>query len=279
MPPITDGRFTVTEVIRLGLVMYRRNWIRFSLLMLGYLILGGLIFFTTLAALGYATPYEDPAQGNRWMIIVVLLVVALICFAFIHAFIALASVETAGGHRLTLGGGFSRSIRTVLPMTGLYLLFVLMVILLIAPFFLIPFFMFATPTASGWFFGGFLLLFLLIIPASIFVYALLYMAATVMATERTGFWRGLSRSLSLSKGARWKIVGVILILWVGFFIVNAVLQVFAIIPFLLIPVTIAMFLWQAFYLLISLTTQAAAYYLARIDKEGLPADDVAAAFD
>lgn len=118
---------------------------------------------------------------------------------------------------------------------------------------------------------------LLIIPGLI-LYTMWFVAVAACVVERTGPWRSMRRSRELTKGHRWKIFGVALLL-ILFSLVNRALR------FVLISTgseTLALIggmIWVAISYAFSSVVIAVSYYELRAAKEGIDIEQIASVFD
>lgn len=127
---------------------------------------------------------------------------------------------------------------------------------------------------------------LLIIPG-IIAFLMLWVAIPVAVVERPGVMASLSRSRALTKGYRWPLFGLILILVIlggiisaiaggivglgGFFATGEATS-----PFVLLAINVVV---QGFSGALIAVASAVAYHDLRIAKEGVSAEQIAAVFD
>jgi hypothetical protein len=118
----------------------------------------------------------------------------------------------------------------------------------------------------------------LVAPAFIAI-SMFYVAVPACLVERLGVLSSLGRSRRLTKGRRWPIFGLLLLmivasLAVGFFFVFLRLKGAPALPTLL-----AHFAWNAAYLSFSGVLAAVVYHDLRIDKEGVAIEKLTSVFD
>jgi hypothetical protein len=105
-----------------------------------------------------------------------------------------------------------------------------------------------------------------------------YAAAPALVVERTGVVGSLSRSAELTKGARWKILGLIFIVYGISFVIGAILEVvtglFGVLASALIGAIV-----EALFLAFGAVTAAVVYQELRVAKEGVGISDMAGVFD
>jgi hypothetical protein len=106
-----------------------------------------------------------------------------------------------------------------------------------------------------------------------------FVAVPVCMVERIGAWQSLKRSAELTKGHRWKVFGIILLLYSGAGIVSQVLTgaltVVGGSMLALIATLIWNTIWSAFFAIFVVVT----YYELRVAKEGIDIEQIASVFD
>ena len=124
--------------------------------------------------------------------------VLMVVSALVQGALTRATVSAAEGRRATFGESFAAAAHVLLPLIGLSLLFGIAVAI------------------------GFVLL---IVPG---VILLLMWAVSVPAlvVERQGVFAAFARSAELTKGARWKILGLFLVIGVAYLLVSYVFRLF-----------------------------------------------------
>jgi hypothetical protein len=119
---------------------------------------------------------------------------------------------------------------------------------------------------------------LLIVPALI-VMTMWFVSTPACVVERTGPWTSMKRSAALTKGHRWKVFGLLLLLILVSLIVAGLLQLVLMQVGSTILVLLGTLLWgalwTAFYSIAVVTT----YHDLRVAKEGIDIEQIAAVFD
>jgi uncharacterized membrane protein len=119
---------------------------------------------------------------------------------------------------------------------------------------------------------------LFIIPGMM-LYAAWFVGVPVCMAERLGAWQCLERSAELTRGHRWAVFGIIVLLNIGSSIVSKVIEfsftaigggTLALIGFL-----IGNAIWEAFFAVFVVVT----YYELRVAKEGIDIEQIASVFD
>jgi hypothetical protein len=119
---------------------------------------------------------------------------------------------------------------------------------------------------------------LLIVPALI-VMTMWFVSTPACVVERTGPWTSMKRSAALTKGHRWKVFGLLLLLILLSLIVAGLLQLVLMQVGSTILVLLGTLLWgalwTAFYSIAVVTT----YHDLRVAKEGIDIEQIASVFD
>ena len=120
---------------------------------------------------------------------------------------------------------------------------------------------------------GFLLL---IVPGCIAV-SMLFVCVPACVVERLGPFRSMGRSGALTKGHRWKISGLLLLLGIGSGIVSIVLTL-ALATVGFAGTSVGLWIWQALFAAYSAVVGVVAYHDLRVAKEGVDVERIAASF-
>jgi len=118
---------------------------------------------------------------------------------------------------------------------------------------------------------------LLIIPGLI-LYTMWFVAVAACVVERTGPWTSMRRSRELTKGHRWKIFGVALLLML-LSLVNRVLRLVLVSTGGETLALIGTMIWIAIGYAFSSVVVAVSYYELRAAKEGIDIEQIASVFD
>src|SRR5262249_9793848 len=106
-----------------------------------------------------------------------------------------------------------------------------------------------------------------------------YVATPVCVVEQKGPLASLGRSSQLTKGHRWKIFGMIVLLYLGAIIIGLVVGALLGLTHSPILVTLGTLVWTgawgALYAIFGVVT----YHDLRVAKEGVDTDQIAAVFD
>lgn len=119
---------------------------------------------------------------------------------------------------------------------------------------------------------------LLIVPG-IILFVMWYAALPVCVVEKLGPIQSLGRSAALTKGHRWKLLGIILVIGIVGGIVNGIVgAIFGLIHIKLV-FAIGLYLWQTLYTAFGAITVAVIYNNLRVAKDGIDTEQIAAVFD
>jgi len=119
---------------------------------------------------------------------------------------------------------------------------------------------------------------LLIIPGLI-LYTMWFVALPACVVERLGPWSSLRRSRELTKGHRWKLFGLALLLIIGGFGSPFLQFALTAVDADAIVALIGRLIWQGLWVSFVTTVVAVAYHDLRVAKEGVDIDQVAGVFD
>jgi uncharacterized membrane protein len=121
--------------------------------------------------------------------------------------------------------------------------------------------------------------FMLLIFPGFMLYCMWFVALPVCVVERLGPWKSMKRSAELTKGHRWKIFGLLLLLMLAGSIVAGLVE-FGLVALVgdivgMIGKLIINAIWAAF----SSVLISVAYHDLRVAKEGIDIEQIAAVFD
>ncbi len=130
--------------------------------------------------------------------------------------------------------------------------------------------------AGGSTFGSIWIFVAIVIP-SLMIYSAWWVTVPVAVVERAGVVASLKRSAHLTRGYRWRVFGILLVIA----LLNGVVEWFALLPFDPgeIPHTVVTFAVTAAFTAWGAVAMAVAYHDLRLDKEGVGVNEIAAVFD
>ena len=119
---------------------------------------------------------------------------------------------------------------------------------------------------------------LLIIPGVILI-VMWWVAAPACVLERLGPIRSLERSGDLTRGNRWRIFAVILVIWLGSTFVGSIVGVVPTLMQLPIVAAVLQYLWNTLTTAYHLIATVVAYHELRFAREGIDTSSIASVFD
>lgn len=231
---------------------------------------------------GREAPVFDtgPAEGEIAAVVAIVAVVLL----FVMALYMLATstmvygtFQDLRGRRVGVGECIRRGLATVIPVIGIAILSTLLIILvsglLSLPGILI---VSGTPVLGvAWIAAA-------VVVPSLMIYTALWVAVPVAVVERPGVIASMRRSAALTKGYRWRILGVLLVIG----LLNGVAEAIATSPFGGsggaaggMAETVIGYLVTVFFAAWGAVATAVAYHDLRAVKEGIGVNEIAAVFD
>jgi hypothetical protein len=128
---------------------------------------------------------------------------------------------------------------------------------------------------------GFLVMigFILLIFPGFMLYTMWFVGLPVCVVERLGPWTSLKRSAELTRGNRWKIFGLLVLLMVAGALVSGLIQL-ALVPLGgAIVALIGKLIVNAFWAAFSSVIVAVTYHDLRVAKEGIDIEQIVSVFD
>ncbi len=270
---MTMAEFRVGEVLSRSMAILARNIVPFGLLALlfttpTFLVTAlvdpqaGIMDPKTMQALEYGN--EVALQKVLWMLaaMVGLIVVGLVLSMMATAAMVYGTFQDLRGRPATIGTSLRHGLSVVLPVLGVALLSVLLMMLgalaLLIPMFIV------------------LIMFWVAIPTAV--------------VERPGVIASLKRSAALTKGYRWRVFGIYMVILIAMMMASGIAQA----PFMagmvnagpgaltsgpFIAANILGLLVNAFFTALGAVASAVAYHDLRAVKEGFDIDQFAAIFD
>ncbi len=240
MAGVGVGEFRVGDVLLRGLRILAHNFAPFGLLALG--------FTAPPFIYAWASPVaEAVSTGDIAIRLVDVLLTYLLTAALVYG-----TVRELRGSRASLSESVSRGLCLVFPVIG---------VAVVA----------GVATAVG--------SLLLVIPGLI-VASMLWVAVPVAVIERPGVFASLRRSAELTKGKRWQVFAIIVVIFVFAVVVASVMA--AIIDAVTkSPTVVSLMSWvvTALFTALGAVVSAVSYHDLRIAKEGGDVQQIAAVFD
>jgi hypothetical protein len=249
------GDFRIGRVFSRAWSVFSRNFVTF-MMVIGIANLPSLLI--TQPALG--TPASPTANLNLTFFLILLLIVVLSTFG--QAMVLYGAFQDMRGRPVSLADCFKVALRRLFPIIGLAIIMIVAlgfsVILLVFP---------AVMLAMMWF-----------------------VATPVCVVEQLGPFRSMGRSRELTKGHRWRLFGLVLLILIPAVIVGAIvgvaLVIFGASGFLTLNAVLASSLgkliglvWKAAWGAFLAVVIAMTYHDLRVAKEGLTTEQIAAVFE
>lgn len=241
----SGSNFSVGRVFDRTPSLYLSNFLSFTLVTLIASL--PMLLFTNPADSNSSEPFAGSSVASVLLGIFLWLVLRLLS----QAILVYGAFQSMRGRSVNLIESLYRTTREFFPLIGLAVMSVIGVIV-----------------------GSMLF----IIPGMI-LYAAWFVGVPVCMVERLGSWQCLERSAELTRGHRWAVFGIILLLNIGSSIVSKVIEfsftaigggTLALIGFL-----IGNAIWEAFFAVFVVVT----YYELRAAKEGVDIEQIASVFD
>jgi hypothetical protein len=253
MVSIAANSFSVGSAIGTGFSVLFRNIVPFGILCL---LVTAPSFLFWMLGIGAAENYDvtDSGVSYRWNAVgagFFAYLLQLVLSQLGTAALTYGTFQDLRGQRASLDECVRRGIALILPVIGVAIVMTLVI------------------------FVGFILL---VIPGLIFA-TMLWVAIPVAVVERPGVIASLKRSATLTKGHRWRILGILVLLG----LISAALGALVgfVLPLSSIFTIAAIGNWvvQAFTTALGAVIAAVSYHGLRVSKEGGDINDIAAVFD
>jgi hypothetical protein len=272
--PVAHGDFRVGAVLSRSMSILQRNFPAFFLLML-------VASLPNLFVSGPLAP-RDPVTLGITASAAGLLVLLLSGVG--QAVILYATVQDMRGRPPALGDMLAKGFSRILALIGLGIVVILAMlvglVVMLVPTLLVTASSAQVGLASGLVVGADMLAIFIAFWAVVLMW---FVALPACVVERLGPFRSLGRSRWLTKGYRWRILGLLLLVMLAAIVVGAVffLLIFALDAFVgsESAEALANVIWGglagAFYAVVLAVT----YHDLRVAKEGVDAEQIAAVFD
>lgn len=238
----TESEFRIGKVFSKSFSVFSQNFVTFT-------IIAGVVALPTLG-FGLIQPGTEP-RAEDFVKIFGAIAVMFFLSPLATAIILHAAFQHMRGRPVRLGESISGGLRRFLPLLGVMILFTL---------------------------GVTLGLVLLLVPGIILM-VMWYVAVPACVVEHTGPVRSLARSRELTKGYRWKIFALIVIVYLVTIIGNNLLEAVAMAFGGVAGYIGATIIWQGVAGGFGAVLVAVAYYYLRVAKEGVDVDQIASVFD
>ena len=238
---LSGTEFRIGKVISKSLQVYSENIVIYSLIAAAVAVPSLVIGVTQVAG----APESQAIIGITSFIVIMFLSPLAVAINLHAAF------QSMRGRPVSLSESVAGGLSRFLPLLGVMILFTL----------------------------GATLGFLLLIVPGVILMIMWYVAVPACVLERTGPVRSLGRSRELTKGYRWKLLGLILLVAVLSMIGNVLGVLLANTAAGIWGAAIAQLIWQGIAAGFGSVMIAVVYYYLRVAKEGIDVDQIAAVFD
>lgn len=239
------GEFRVGQVLATSLYILFRNFPQF-------LLLSGLASSPYLVI--YANVFGETAQTGTPTIgpsFFAALILGFILTALCQAVVLYGAFQVMRNQPFQIGESLSKGLARFLPVIG-------------------------TSICMGFAIGFGTLL--LVVPGFILM-AMFYVALPSCVVERLGPFQSLSRSSELTKGHRWKVFGLAILLMICVGVISSILQAIFLVFQSTAVLIVGMFLWESLARAAEAIVAVVAYHDLRVAKEGVDIDHIASVFD
>jgi hypothetical protein len=247
----TGAQFSIGRVISTSLAVFGRNLVPFLVLAFIIGIPYLVVTFMAASSLDLAV-IEQTGQlpPGFWGMILVSSIIFMLTYSLTQATIIYGTVQDLRGQRAPLGDCIARGFSSM----GRVLIAALLASIAIG-----------------------IGMMLLVVPG-LFLLLIWWVLTPVLVVENAGIGQAFSRSRELTRGHRWKILAILLIVGVAQWLVGLVLGLAgAALGTMAAQVLNAVVL--LFFSAFACVLAAVGYYLLRAEKEGIVIDDLARVFD
>jgi hypothetical protein len=282
--PFAEGDFRVGRVLTQSTTVFQRNF-------LALFIIGAIAYLPIQAALTWITSLTQggtiaagtipPAQIGIFLFLFVL--VAIFFSMLSQAVILHVAFQNMRNRPASMVEAFKVGLRRFFPLLLLGICIGLAAMLLIVALAALAG---ATVAVSGNTIGNTAAAFLAGIGVVVFgiatlaiLYAMWFVAVAACVVDRRGPFSSLGRSAQLTKGHRWRVFGLILLLFVASSVVSIVIELLFRPLGSLIVSFIASLAWSAIWGAFYAIVVAVSYHDLCVAKEGMDIEQIASVFD
>lgn len=241
MTSIAQRQFSFGTVISESISVFTANLASFVIVSL--LLLLPLLLYNLLAV---GAPTGGFTAGSLLAI-----VIQMVLGYLLAATISFATFQYLRGQAVSIGECLSRGLSLILPVIGVAILVGLI-------------------TGIG---------FVLLVVPGVIAAVMLWVAIPVAVVERPGVVASLKRSADLTKGYRWTILGILIVIGIVLVVISMILSFVLLAAAGFTVYSIGLWVLQALFSAFSATAAAVGYYFLRATKEGVDIGDIAKVFD
>ena len=264
MAETTGQEFRVGRVLSTAWSVYMRNFTPFSMVALVLLL---PLLFIQLFMMPTAEAGEDMTAFG--IVGVVYALLTLLLTQLVTATVVYGTIQEMRHNSVSTGDALTRGLQLALPVLGVVLVASVAVALAVGSV------AFVAILATGS--GVFGILMAMIPGLTLFV--MFWVAIPVAVVERPGVFASLKRSMFLTKGNRWRILGLVVLLWLVAALISGVAStvflgtgMLGIYPYIDHVLT-------AFFTVVIAVVSAVGYHDLRLLKDGVDVDSIASVFD
>lgn len=274
----TGSEFRVGRVFDRTTSVYARNFLPFSLVAL--IASAPSLLVTINAGSNSAVPALATGAIASLLTVLATLVLGLLS----QAILVYGAFQDLRSRPVKLSESIFVGLKRFFPILGLIIIAAIVIILFVAGMVLITmtvgfgltgFSQYYSVVAGMWF----IIAFILLISTVLALIVRWFISVPVCMVERFGPLQSLKRSSELTKGHRWRVLGIILLLYVASVIIGQVITVTATALGGRTEALIALLIWNTIWTGYFAILVVVTYYELRRTKEGLDIEQIAAVFD
>jgi len=200
-------------------------------------------------------------------------IVAFILPQVMMAAIVFGSFQDIRGQKISVGDAIAGGVQMVMPVLGVVIVTGVAIGISAAPM------LGAMLINMG---GVQILLALALLALPIYLSVLFFVAVPACVIEKKGVGNAIRRSIMLSEGARWRVLGIMVIVWligIGVLLLLTAIGIALTLAGSVLGAPVLTALAFAFYYALNATMATVAYHDLRVSKEGIGTDVVARVFD
>jgi hypothetical protein len=279
--PAGAPRFSVGTVISTSLKVISANLLRFLGIIVAIALPGVLLIAVAIVGMTDAAPTATGhalnfnlrgGTGSQILFMLFVGAVVLVVYVMIQCAITYGTLQTLRGRKAEIGACLSNGLasmpRVLLASLALAAIAIVLVVI----------FQFLFPPGTGTGAAGSAVFAFGIMAVLIFIVIMVWVFVPVIVVERAGLVASFRRSMALTKGHRWAILGIFALVALANWVVNYVSLV---LPKIGAPAAGAALnvAAQLFFMALGAVLAAVGYYCLRAEKEGVGIDEVVRVFD
>lgn len=247
---IATRRTSVGAILSQTFSVFSAGFVKFSAL--GFILLSPILIYSLFFAPPAAQLAAKPGVASEVIgRTAIAFAVQMLLYLVIQAAVLYGAVQQLRGRSFAIGESLAIGLKRAIPVLAVSIAY-------------------GIATAVG--------MVLLFVPGMI-VLCMCYLAVPVCVIEKPGIFASLGRSAELTKGFRWQIFGIVLLVSIVSSLVSGVLTV--VISRIAGPTILALisFVWQGIYVAFAAVLAAVLYHDLRAEKDGVDVEEIAAVFE